>query len=205
MKIIAPELKVVLPAGLAVPAPLAKCGLRIQTFRGIDDVRELEPGSTGWIYFIPSALLGKPDWPALRVRLSQGRRMFIVHGAAKPSASVVRALRDGAFDFVYTDEPPARWGGAAREAAGSQELWLRLYGSRSASKPSLLVGKSRAMQALAGLIRRVAPTPASVLIEGESGTGKEKVAQSLHEASGLTGPFLPVNCAAIMAMRKSCS
>jgi transcriptional regulator with PAS, ATPase and Fis domain len=53
------------------------------------------------------------------------------------------------------------------------------------------------MQNLLQSVKRVGPTPASVLIFGESGTGKEKVAQVLHEASGLRGPFLPVNCAAI--------
>jgi DNA-binding NtrC family response regulator len=36
-----------------------------------------------------------------------------------------------------------------------------------------------------------------VLIQGESGTGKELLARALHEASGRTGPFVAVNCAAI--------
>ena len=191
-----PSLTVVLPEGQAVPRQLGRCGARFQTFRG-DDVRELDAGTTSWIYFIPCRLLGEPAWPALRVRLSQGRRMFIVCGGAKPSSVVVRAMRDGAFDYVYTDEPPARWGDAAQKAAESQRLWLELYGSNGPARPSLLVGKSRAMRALTMMIGRVAPTPATVLIEGESGTGKEKVAQSLHETSGVTGPFLPVNCAAI--------
>lgn len=47
------------------------------------------------------------------------------------------------------------------------------------------------------IVERVAPTGATVLILGESGTGKELIARALHEISGCSGPFVPVNCAAI--------
>jgi two-component system response regulator AtoC len=43
----------------------------------------------------------------------------------------------------------------------------------------------------------VGPTQAAVLIVGESGTGKERIAEALHSSSGLTGPLVAVNCAAI--------
>ncbi len=46
-----------------------------------------------------------------------------------------------------------------------------------------LVGVSPPMQRLFELLQRVAPTPASVLIQGETGTGKELVARALHDAS----------------------
>jgi two-component system response regulator FlrC len=45
----------------------------------------------------------------------------------------------------------------------------------------------------------VAATPTTVLILGESGTGKELVARHLHAASGRTGPWVAVNCAALPA------
>ena len=44
-----------------------------------------------------------------------------------------------------------------------------------------LVGNDEAMQAIYALIRKVAPTPLSVLIRGESGTGKELIAQAVHQ------------------------
>lgn len=53
-----------------------------------------------------------------------------------------------------------------------------------------LVGASRRMRELYGLIRAVAPTPTTVLITGESGCGKELVAATLHELSGRTGPLV---------------
>jgi DNA-binding NtrC family response regulator len=60
-----------------------------------------------------------------------------------------------------------------------------------------LVGESAAMRLVRNLIARIAPTPATVLIEGETGTGKELVARLLHQHSGRRGPFVPVNCGAI--------
>ena len=53
-----------------------------------------------------------------------------------------------------------------------------------------LVGASARMRELYGLLRAVAPTPATVLINGESGSGKELVAKTLHELSGRKGPLV---------------
>jgi len=61
-----------------------------------------------------------------------------------------------------------------------------------------LVGESPCMQRVRQTIQEVADTPHPVLIVGETGTGKEIVANLIHEFSGrATGPFVPVNCAAI--------
>jgi DNA-binding NtrC family response regulator len=60
-----------------------------------------------------------------------------------------------------------------------------------------LVGDSAPIQRVRDVVERVAPTPATVLIEGQTGTGKELIARLLHERSGRRGPFVPVNCGAI--------
>ena len=61
-----------------------------------------------------------------------------------------------------------------------------------------LIGDDKAMQAVYDLIRKVAPTPLSVLIRGESGTGKELVAQAVHQTSNRANhPFVCCNCAAL--------
>lgn len=62
----------------------------------------------------------------------------------------------------------------------------------------LIIGRSRAVSELRGLIRQAATSDASVLILGESGTGKELVARALHTGSSRSSQqFVPVNCGAI--------
>src|ERR1051325_6132344 len=61
-----------------------------------------------------------------------------------------------------------------------------------------LLGKSRPIEELRQLIRKVARTQATVLIQGESGTGKELVARAIYrESPRAHAPFIKVNCAAI--------
>jgi DNA-binding NtrC family response regulator len=64
--------------------------------------------------------------------------------------------------------------------------------------PESIVGKGPAMQRVLEVVRKVAPTPSTVLITGESGTGKELVARALHQqGANPDARFLAVNCAAI--------
>jgi DNA-binding NtrC family response regulator len=61
-----------------------------------------------------------------------------------------------------------------------------------------ILGDHPSMRAIFEVIRRVAPTDATVLITGDSGTGKELVATALHRLSGrAAGRFVPVHCGAI--------
>ncbi len=186
---------VFLEEGVA-PAALQKLGFHSQTFNP-GNLREIDPATTHWVYFLPASLMQTPAWNGLRVRLAQSRRWYVVFGDSRSSSGVVQAIRDGASDYIYMDEGPARWLESAEKAAQSQELWLQLYGPRSDAESQLMVGKSAAIRSLLRTVERVGPTAANVLITGESGTGKERVANALHATSGLRGPFLPVNCAAI--------
>src|SRR5258708_3395536 len=63
-----------------------------------------------------------------------------------------------------------------------------------------IVGNSDALRRVLGMVRVVAPTDATVLINGETGTGKELIAEAIHKWSDRsTGPFVKVNCAAFPA------
>ena len=63
-----------------------------------------------------------------------------------------------------------------------------------------IIGNSAALRHALSLVRVVAPTNATVLINGETGTGKELIAEAIHKCSGRSeGPFVKVNCAAIPA------
>lgn len=60
-----------------------------------------------------------------------------------------------------------------------------------------LVGHSEKWNEIKKLCVRAARVSSSVLVEGESGTGKELVARAIHDASGLQGQFVAINCGAI--------
>jgi formate hydrogenlyase transcriptional activator len=63
-----------------------------------------------------------------------------------------------------------------------------------------IVGNSVALQRVLEIVRIVAPTEATVLINGETGTGKELIAEAIHKCSDRSnGPFVKVNCSAIPA------
>jgi len=59
-------------------------------------------------------------------------------------------------------------------------------------------GKDPAIEGIFEVLRRVAPTNISVLIEGHSGTGKELLARAIHHNSlRWDKPFMPINCAGL--------
>lgn len=62
-----------------------------------------------------------------------------------------------------------------------------------------IIGKSRVMHEVFEIIRKVAPSSATILIEGDSGTGKELVAKSIHFNSPYRNKqFVAVNCSALV-------
>jgi two-component system NtrC family response regulator len=61
-----------------------------------------------------------------------------------------------------------------------------------------IIGESGQMLEVVSLVRRVAPSEATIMIRGESGTGKELIAKAIHFASPrASGPLVKVNCAAL--------
>src|SRR5712672_3133976 len=63
-----------------------------------------------------------------------------------------------------------------------------------------MIGTSAALRRVLDMVRLVAPTDSTVLINGETGTGKELIAEAIHKCSHRSnGPFVKVNCAAIPA------
>lgn len=59
------------------------------------------------------------------------------------------------------------------------------------------IGQSPAINNLKTFAKKIASTGTIVSITGESGTGKELFARAIHFESGRTGPFIPINCAAL--------
>ena len=87
---------------------------------------------------------------------------------------------------------------------GDVELVLRADARRATVMPSDssrfgdVVGSSLAMRSIFGVLERIAPTDATVLIEGETGTGKDLVARAIHaESPRKAAPFVVVDCGAV--------
>jgi Nif-specific regulatory protein len=75
---------------------------------------------------------------------------------------------------------------------------LRRIVGRTQPPSTEIIGHSRVMQDVFGLVAQVADSNTTVLIHGETGTGKELVARAIHKnSSRLKGPLVQVNCAAI--------
>jgi DNA-binding NtrC family response regulator len=122
--------------------------------------------------------------------------MITAHGTVD---TAVEALKVGAFDYITKpfeqEELTAVIRKAIVQSARSREE-VHLTGDERGRYD--IIGRHPEMLNVYELIRKVADTPSTVLIQGESGTGKELIAKALHEnSSRRQKPFIKINCAAI--------
>ncbi|ADC89501.1 putative two component, sigma54 specific, transcriptional regulator, Fis family [Thermocrinis albus DSM 14484] len=119
-----------------------------------------------------------------------GTRIVVITGHGNVQ-DAVRAIKDGAFDFIEKPFSLERLLLTLKKAVES-------FPEAIQEKELPIVGNSKAIREIKELIRKVAPTDVPVLITGESGTGKELVARSIHYLSQRQrGPFVDINCASI--------
>jgi DNA-binding NtrC family response regulator len=114
--------------------------------------------------------------------------------------SAVECMKNGAFDYLIKPFSNEQIEVTLRKAEEFTQLLKvnRYFSQESDDGDALLLGQSAVMENLRQLIRKVARTQATVLIQGESGTGKELVARALYRESPRAGaPFIKVNCAAV--------
>lgn len=174
-------------------ARLQAAGLKVTAMcNGMQALREMEkmpfdmvltdvrmPGMDG------NALLQelKQSWPGVPV-------MLLTAYGNIPEA--VQAIQQGAADYVTKPFD------GHELVEGIKALLARTYPMGQGGlveECGIVCGKSPAMSALLRMMRRVAVSDVSVLIEGESGTGKELVAHALHKWSSRSqGPFVVIDC-----------
>ncbi|HET7826073.1 MAG TPA: sigma-54 dependent transcriptional regulator [Anaeromyxobacter sp.] len=156
--------------------------------------------------FEPAAALvdaALPDLeaPALIARLRALRcdAAAVVATTSDRVDAAVAALRAGAESYVVRPLEPAHVLLALEKALENRGLRRDRAALRDRIRRRLqLVGAAPELSAVLEVVRRVAPTKATVLVQGEAGTGKAHLAQVLHEASPRRDrPFIRVNCAAL--------
>jgi formate hydrogenlyase transcriptional activator len=116
--------------------------------------------------------------------------------------NAVLSENEDAVDREYDTDIPtrARAQSASSELFPTVELTIRQVMKSKGVNDGFeyIIGASRALQEVLNLVRTVAPTDSTALIEGETGTGKELIARAIHEHSRRRdGPFIKLNCAAI--------
>ncbi len=147
----------------------------------------------------------QPDTPTV---------MLTAHGTVDIA---VEAMREGAFDFITKPFEDAELSAIVEKAVSqreanqqrayrpisstSDEVGLDSLGAPSPDEEAILsqiIGSSPQIKELFSLLRKVAPSPTTILLLGESGTGKELFANAAHKLSKRgDGPFIAVNCTAI--------
>ena len=131
----------------------------------------------------------------------QETTVIIITGYATVETAVA-SLKLGAFDYVSKPFTPDELSLAVRRAFEHRRLvtenkYLREELIRKFEFDNI-IGESEPVKDVCELIKRVAPTDATVLIHGESGTGKELVARALHHNSRRRDKnFVVVDCASL--------
>ncbi len=121
--------------------------------------------------------------------------VVMITAFASPDDAVF-AMKNGAFDYISKPFNVEEIKSVICSATSKND---QMAEARSISEAfPEIIGESREMVKIFEMIKRVAPTPANVLIYGESGTGKELVAQAIHQHSNVADKnFVPITCSAI--------
>ncbi len=137
-----------------------------------------------------------------RIKTLNKDAIVIVMTAFATVDTAVKALKEGAFDYVTKPFDPDDLSHLIRNAA--KQLSLEKENASLRTRVDALenvediIGKSEAIKKVLSEVESVAPTQSSVIITGESGTGKELIARAIH-ANSLRKfyPLVSVHCGAL--------
>lgn len=180
---------------------LTKQGYAVETYGSGEDFLESQEASQFDLVFLDMKLPGINGIDVLKTvksRFSE-TEVILITGYASID-SVIEAVKLGAFHYVAKplklDE--------IRHLADKALERKRLLDENSALKTQILhdhlwgemIGTSRRIKEVFGMISKVAPLDCNIFIQGDSGTGKELVARSIHrESRRKDRPFVAFNCA----------
>ncbi len=178
---------------------------RVEQAANAEEASKLLDASHFDIVILDNVMPGKSglDWLREQRKLGFFADAILITAFADLETAIA-ALRAGAVDFVLK---PFRSNQILNAVARSIDrlhlqrenflLKYELSADVSAGRGRLL-GPSKAIAEVRGMLERAAPMPTCVLFTGDSGTGKEIAARALHAMSDRAAkPFVPVNCATI--------
>jgi DNA-binding NtrC family response regulator len=137
-----------------------------------------------------------------RIKSLDKEAIVIVMTAFATVDTAVKALKDGAFDYVTKPFDPDDLSHLIRNASKQISLTKENEGLKqrvdALDNIEDIIGTSEAIKKVLSEVESVAPTNSSVIITGESGTGKELIAKAIH-ANSLRKfyPLVSVHCGAL--------
>ena len=179
-------------------------GLSVQTFHAADQVLELIGFSFDGVVVTDIRMPGADGMTLLqRIReLDPEIPVILVTGHGDVQLAV-KAMREGAYDFLEKPFTPQHLAGVIRRALDRRGLVLenrrlKAVAGKRDDLEARLPGRTQAMVDLRYRIRAIGATEADTLIIGDTGAGKEVVARALHDISPRANrPFIAINCAAL--------
>ncbi len=148
-----------------------------------------------------------PDGVLLGDPLISGRHLRLLRQGANPCALAVEDLGSKNGSYLAGDRVIGRvaWPEGVALSVGEHALVFRMVSPNAllaleaeASDPlGPVATASPALALTSGKLRRLAASGGEILFCGETGVGKEVYARAVHRLSGRSGPFVPINCAAL--------
>ncbi|RVJ84054.1 sigma-54-dependent transcriptional regulator [Sinorhizobium medicae] len=183
---------------------LELAGFRVDTFACAEDALERIAFSFHGVVISDIRMPGMDGMTFLqRIREIDAELPVILVTGHGDVQLAVRAMREGAYDFVEKPFTAQMLAGTIRRALDWRALVLenrrlRAVAGKRDDIEQRLPGRSQAMVDLRYRVRAIGASDADTLIIGETGVGKEVVARALHDLSSRArGPFIAINCAAL--------
>ena len=179
-------------------------GLTVQTFSTADHVLELTGFSFDGVVVSDIRMPGTDGMTLLhRIRELDAEIPVILVTGHGDVQLAVKAMREGAYDFLEKPFTPQHLAGIIRRGMDRRGLVLenrrlRAVAGKRDDLEARLPGRTQVMVDLRYRIRAIGASDADTLIIGETGAGKEVVARALHDISSRANrPFIAINCAAL--------
>jgi two-component system response regulator AtoC len=116
--------------------------------------------------------------------------------------STIRAMKEGAFDYIHKPVDVNELDIAIRKAIHALEMEKKIKGllveSSRDFKVGDIIGVGARMREIFKTIGVVSQSRTPVLLQGESGTGKELLAKVIHNNTAADEPYIGINCSAIV-------